>query len=269
MLWEELTSDEFAKAVVDCGRTCVLPLGVLERHGPHLPLGTDMLIAHHVAAQAAEREPAVVFPQWFFGKIFTARCFPGTITLPPKMLVELLLELFDEIGRNGFTKIVAYNGHGGNRDLLKYLLRSQLAEEKPYKIYTLFYDEGLNDEARERLEQVWESPVGEHADERESSLMMTFRPDLVKMDALGGRVAEPLARLDHIKPGQTSFDWYANYPEHYAGDARSASVEKGNAFSEAMIDGLARFISTVKNDTVVAELADEFFRREREIRGGK
>ncbi len=269
MLWEELTADEFAKAVVDCKRTCVIPMGVLERHGPHLPLGTDMINAHYVAAQAARREPAVVFPQWFFGKIFTARCFPGTITLPPKMLVELLLAVFDEIGRNGFTKIILYNGHGGNRDLFRYLLRCQLFEEKPYRLYSLFYDANVSDEARARLKQVWDSAGGEHADEDETSLMMAHRPDLVKMEALGGQVAEPLGRLKHIKPGQTPFDWYADYPEHYAGDARKSSPEKGKVFAEAMFDGLARFIRTVKNDTAVAELSDEFFRRERELRGGR
>jgi creatinine amidohydrolase len=63
MQWEQLTADDFRQAVADTG-VCLLALGVLERHSTHLPLGTDMLNAHRIACLAAEREPAVVFPQW-------------------------------------------------------------------------------------------------------------------------------------------------------------------------------------------------------------
>ena len=149
MLWEELTADEFAKAVVDCGRTCVLPMGVLERHGPHMPLGTDMINAHYVAVNAAEREAAVVFPQWFLGQISEAKCFGGAIAIPLKLLLEIMLATLDEIGRNGFTKIVIYNGHRGNIAMVKYLLQSQLDEEKPYHVYSLFYDAGVSDADRD------------------------------------------------------------------------------------------------------------------------
>ncbi|MDY7009796.1 MAG: creatininase family protein [Planctomycetota bacterium] len=269
MLWEELTADGFAKAVVDCKRTCVLPMGVLERHGPHLPLGTDMLDAHYVADQAARREPAVVFPQWFLGQIYEGKCFPGTIAIPPKLLLEVMLSVIDEIGRNGFTRIILYNGHGGNDSLVKFLCQCQLAEEKPYQVYSLYYDAGLSEEDRDRLaREVW-TTEDHHAGESETSLIMAHRPDLVKTEALAGQIGEALGRLDHVKPGYSALGWYANYPEHYAGDARKASSEKGKVFAEAMIDGLTRFIRTVKNDTVAGELSDEFFKRERELRDGR
>lgn len=267
MLWEELTADEFAKAVVDCGRTCVLPMGVLERHGPHMPLGTDMINAHYVAAEAAEREPAVVSPQWFIGQILEAKCFPGAVALHPKLLLEIMLAVLDEIGRNGFTKIILYNGHGGNNALVKYILQSQLAEEKSYHVYTIFYDAGVSDADRARLaEKVWATTDDGHAGEGETSLMMAHRPELVKMDALAGQTGKALGRLDHIKPGSATLGWYANYPEHYHGDAGPASIEKGKVFAEAMINGLARFIGAVKDDTVAGELSEEFFRREAELR---
>ena len=99
MQWEELTSDEFARASVDCGRVCVVALGCIERHGPHMPLGTDMINGQQIAVRAAQREPAIVFPPWYFAQIYEAKCFPGTITIPPAMLVELLLRTYDEIAR--------------------------------------------------------------------------------------------------------------------------------------------------------------------------
>ena len=135
MQWEELTSDEFARASVDCGRVCVVALGCIERHGPHMPLGTDMINGQQIAIRAAQREPAIVFPPWYFAQIYEAKCFPGTITLPPAMLVELLLHTYDEIARNGLTKIITYVAHGGNNYLARFLAQCQLDEPKPYQLY--------------------------------------------------------------------------------------------------------------------------------------
>ena len=82
MQWEHLTATDFAAAARDTG-VCILSIGVLEKHSEHLPLGTDFLNGHRVACMAAEKEPAVVFPPFYFGQIYEARCFPGTITLKP------------------------------------------------------------------------------------------------------------------------------------------------------------------------------------------
>jgi creatinine amidohydrolase len=76
MQWEHLTSDEFALAVRLTG-VCILTMGVVERHGTHLPLGTDYLSGHAIACLAAEKEKAVVFPPFYFGQIYEARCFPS------------------------------------------------------------------------------------------------------------------------------------------------------------------------------------------------
>jgi len=100
MLWTELTSDGFAQAVEDSSGLCLLPFGCIERHGPHLPLGTDQITVDAVARQAAEEEPAVVFPSYYFGKIFTARHIPGTIALTRTLLLPLLEAVVDEIARN-------------------------------------------------------------------------------------------------------------------------------------------------------------------------
>ena len=109
MQWEQLTADEFRVAARETG-VCVIALGVLEKHATHLPLGTDYLNAHRIACLAAEKEPAVVFPPFYFGQIYEALCFPGAVALKPTLLVELLQSVFDEIGRNGFAKIVVVYG---------------------------------------------------------------------------------------------------------------------------------------------------------------
>ena len=134
MQWEHLTTPDFADAVRDTG-VCVIAMGVIEKHGDHLPLGTDFLNAHRIACLAAEKEPAVVFPPWYFGQIYGASCYPGTVNLKPSLLLELIQGVLDEIGRNSFRKIVMFSGHGGNPDLLNFLARWALWEEKPYSLY--------------------------------------------------------------------------------------------------------------------------------------
>src|SRR5713226_4503045 len=71
--WEELTAADFRSAIQQSQGTCLLPFGILEKHGPHLPLGTDLLDVRYAALHAAEREYAVVFPEYYFGQIFEAR----------------------------------------------------------------------------------------------------------------------------------------------------------------------------------------------------
>lgn len=128
MRWEELTAADFAAAVRDTG-VCVVAMGVLEKHSEHLPLGTDYLVAHAIACRATEQEPAVVFPPFYFSQIYEARCFPGTVTLRPGLLIELIQGVFEEVGRNGFAKIVVFNGHGSNTHLLRFLAQCSLWEQ--------------------------------------------------------------------------------------------------------------------------------------------
>ena len=125
---------------------CIIAFGVVEEHSEHLPLGTDFLNGHKIACLAAEREPAVVFPPFYFGQIYEARRFPGTITLKPTLLMEVIQSVLDEIGRNGFRKIILLNAHGGNTAWLAFLAQCTLWEEKPYSIYR--YTGVLSEERR-------------------------------------------------------------------------------------------------------------------------
>jgi creatinine amidohydrolase len=267
MRWEELTSDEFAKGVTDCGGVCLLSMGVIERHGPHMPLGTDLLNGLNVCARAAEKEPAVVFPPWFLGQIYEAKCFPGTITIPPAMLLEVTLAILDEIGRNGFTKIVVYIAHGGNIWLARFLTQCMLDEPKGYQLYVFNYGDGMSEKEKAAWRNTLETDGGGHAGESETSTTLANRPELVKMDAVGDRMGETLGRMDHVKPGLNGFWWYADHPEHWAGDARPASAEKGKVLVDLQVKCLARYLRAVKDDEVTPKLAAEFFQRERQIRG--
>jgi creatinine amidohydrolase len=258
MQWEHLTSEEFAAAVQET-QVCVIALGVVEKHGQHLPLGTDFINAHKVACLAAEKEPAVVFPPFYFGQIYEAKCFPGTVTLEPTLLFKLLQGVLDEIGRNGFRKIVLYNGHGGNTFLLQFLAQCSLWEKKPYSLY--MPTQYLTPKRAQKWQAMQDAAIGGHACETETSVSLGVSPELVKMDRVPDEPALALDRLKDLPPTYTGIWWYGNYPEHYAGDARPASVDKGRSLVKWKANTLAEYIAAVKADQVVPRLEKEFFER--------
>src|ERR1700728_500366 len=133
--WEELTAPDFVTAIHQSQNTCVLPFGILEKHGPHLPLGTDLLDVRYAALHAAEQEYAVVFPEYYFGQIAEARHEPGTIAYSRELQLALLQETTDEMARNGCQKIIVVNGHGGNELMLPYFAQTQLDKPHDYVVY--------------------------------------------------------------------------------------------------------------------------------------
>ena len=128
--WEELTAADFRSAIEMSKGTCVLPFGILEKHGPHLPLGTDLIDVRYASLGATDEEYAVVFPEYYFGQIFEAKHEPGTVAYSADLQMRLLQETTDEMARNGCKKILIVNGHGGNEHLLPFFAQAQL--EKPH-----------------------------------------------------------------------------------------------------------------------------------------
>jgi creatinine amidohydrolase len=261
MQWENLTAPDFAKAVAETG-VCVITFGVVERHSEHLPLGTDYLNGHKITCLAAEKESAVVFPPFYFGQIYEARCFPGTIALKPTLLLELIFGVLDEIGRNGFKKIILSNAHGGNQALLPFIAQSSLWEKKPYTIYV---HQGMSEEAQQQWAAACETSLHGHACECETSISLANHPDLVHMDRVVDN-GQPRSRLTHLPHGMSGIWWYGDYPEHYAGDARTATAAKGQILRELSVDSLAAYIKAVKADQVTPALEEEFFAREGKLR---
>ena len=132
---EEMNALQFKEAVKKSEQTVILPIGVLEKHGPHMPLGTDVYTAREMALRAAEKEYTVVFPWYYFSQINEAKHQPGTIAYSPELIWKILQETLDELSRNGFKKIIIVNGHGGNKAFLEYFGISQLSQRRDYALY--------------------------------------------------------------------------------------------------------------------------------------
>jgi creatinine amidohydrolase len=109
---------------------------------------------------------------------------------------------------------------------------------------------------------VLESELHGHACECETSISLANHPELVKMDAVPAAPGDPHKKMAHL--AQINFSgvtWYSDYPEHYAGDARTASAEKGRILRQLSVDALSEFIAAVKADQAAPALQAEFFAR--------
>src|SRR5215212_9197785 len=148
--WEELTAADFRDAITRAQGTCLLPFGIMEKHGPHLPLGNDLLNVRYAALNAAQQEYAVVFPEYYFGQIFEAKHEPGTIAYSRGLQLQMLQETTDEMGRNGCTKIIIVNGHGGNTSLLPFFAQSLLEAPHDYVLYVQGFPKGGPGEPKHR-----------------------------------------------------------------------------------------------------------------------
>lgn len=253
--WEELTAGDFVKALRQSNGVCVLPFGIIEKHGPHLPLGTDLINVRYLAEHAAEQEYAVVFPDYYFGQIFEARHEPGTLAYSAHLQLELLQETTDEMARNGCGKILIANGHGGNNSLLPYFAQSQLASPHSYVVYV--YSRGEYPPGRPKMK----SKTDAHAGESETAHTMISRPDLVHPDRASTESGADQNREDLPNGVYTGIWWYAKFPNHYAGDGAVATKELGDFDMKASTANLANAIRAIKADTVSPRLQDEFFNK--------
>jgi creatinine amidohydrolase len=255
--WEELTAADFRDAITRAQGTCLLPFGIMEKHGPHLPLGNDLLNVRYAALHAAEQEYAVVFPEYYFGQIFEAKHEPGTVAYSRGLQLQLLQETTDEMARNGCRKIIIVNGHGGNGSLLPYFAQTQLEAPHDYVVYVQGLARSGPGEPKHKS-----NPAGDmHAGESETSMSMIARPDLVHLERATQESGADQARLKLPNGLYTGIWWYARFPNHYAGEGAAASRELGEFEAKTWIDAIVQAIRAVKADQESLRLQSEFYER--------
>jgi creatinine amidohydrolase len=256
---EELTSPKFVKAVDLAGGVCVIPLGIIEKHGPHLPLGTDLFESREVAFHAAEKEYAVVFPPYFTGQIFEAAHQPGAIAYSTELMWKMLEETCKELSRNGLKKIILLNGHGGNTSFLQYFCQSQLAKQQDY-VVVLFQPE--NDPVNgPEIKSLKKAKLDGHAGEEETSMMYYINPAFVDQEALKNESGLDQNRLSALPFAYTGIWWYAKYPNHFASDINTPNKRLGELLVTSDAGQLAELIKFMKKDNTIQQLQEEFFKR--------
>ncbi len=255
---EELTAPDYVKAVEKSSATCILPIGVFEKHGPHLPLGTDLYTAREIALRAAEKEYTVVFPWYYFSQINEARHQPGTIAYSPELIWKVLQETLDELSRNGFKKIILVNGHGGNNAFLNYFGMTQLSEPRDYALY--WFQPSYDQEVLKKVTSLTQhDPYDQHAGNRETSVLLDIVPSLVHAGRAGMQSGVDQERMKHLSNVYSGIWWYAQYPNHYSGDGTKASAEAGKLILDQVVGQFVETIRAIKKDEAVPELQNRFF----------
>jgi creatinine amidohydrolase len=255
MRFEELTSPEVAALDRDA-TVLVLPLGSVEQHGYHMPLGTDTLLAHSVSLHAAERSAGkvLVLPPPWYGFSAHHMAFAGSITLRAETLMAMVEDVVASLVCHGFRRILVVNGHGGNGPVID-LLAATLGHRHHgvARIAALTYFQLARD-AIAALRQSRSGGMG-HACEFETSMIQHLRPDLVRPD---------LAQTTYPDPGscylttdllggsavRTYHDFRDLSESGTLGDPSLATPERGSVFFDAVSQVLVAFIDEFRGWTI-------------------
>jgi creatinine amidohydrolase len=240
VMWKELTAADLREKA-QAGAVVVLPVASMEQHGPHLPVGVDTILSEAVCQAAAEAiaadTPVVVAPTLWCGMAEHHMAFGGTFTFDIPTYRAVLLCLLRSVERHGFKRLLIVNGHGGNIAALSAFL-PDIARETGLKVRMTTYF----DQAKSAMVEVLEDQDGvHHACEAETSLMMVVAPDKVRQEKL------PEAQGPaHSSAPPTGIARYRSFrditPSGVIGDARRATVQKGEKLISALRDGLAAVI---------------------------
>jgi creatinine amidohydrolase/Fe(II)-dependent formamide hydrolase-like protein len=236
--------------------TALLPVGAIEQHGPHLPLDTDAFDAEHLArrvAEACSQPRPIVLPLIPYGVSYHHDDFAGTISVSNEALSQLVYDIGMSCARNGISKLVIVNGHGGNTATL------QFAAQMINRDAHIFTCVDTGETSNVDLAEICETANDVHAGEIETSTCLATRPDLVDLDKAEAFVPDfSSSYLDFT--AKRSVEWYARTARISScgvlGDPGRASAEKGERIWEIMIANLLELVEELKGMTL-----DEIYER--------
>jgi creatinine amidohydrolase len=253
--WQEMTTEEFAS--LDAARViAVLPVAAIEQHGPHLAVAVDAAINEGVLKRALELVPAqlplTVLPALPVGRSDEHEDFPGTLSLSPETVIRVWEEVGDAVARVGIRKLVLFNSHGGQPQLLDIVGRRLRQKHGmlvvQVNLYRLWDASGLFDDA--------ELKHGIHGGAVETSIMLHLRPDLVRAEKIANFVPRSIEMADsykHLGPhGRVPFSWLTQdlNAEGAVGDATKASAAHGARLVEQAARAFAAILEELNRMTL-------------------
>jgi creatinine amidohydrolase len=256
VIWGEMTWPEIGEAS-EQQRVVLLPVGVIEDHGLHLPVDVDVVLAETVCRRGAEAMPdrAIVAPTIAHGYTPHHMDFPGTITVSARVFIDYCLDVCKSIAYHGFTKVLVVNGHGGNVSALDMVAKIATLEAG---VFCASVSHWALEPVKRTAQALSESPPAGgmvHADEYETSLYMAIRPELVQMEKAVQEIGIPESRyfwVDLINSGDrfTSAGfmepWSAYTKSGVIGNPQAASREKGERLLMAAVEGLVELVDEMR-----------------------
>ncbi|MGC0251826.1 creatininase family protein [Pseudactinotalea sp. Z1748] len=247
--YHQLTTTE-ARELGAAGGVVVVPIGATEQHGPHLPLGTDFIMAHTVATRAAEQvEGVLVTPPIWTGFSPHHMQFAGTVSLRTNTLMAVIRDVAESLWHHGIRRILFLNGHGGNANMLGAAAQS-LRFESQVRIAVASYWNF----ATEKIATWRQSPLGgiNHACEMETSLMLAAHGEQVHAEKATNTphvVSNPYLGNDLLGAGAvaTPWDFTEITTDGTLGHPELATAERGEDLLTAITQGVVDFLSDFKN----------------------
>jgi creatinine amidohydrolase len=252
--WADLTTTDFATLALD--RTiAVLPVAATEQHGPHLPLSVDTDLVEGVVAASLPHLPAdlsVLFlPTQSVGFSPEHARFAGTLTLKSETIVRLWTDIGESVAASGVRKLVLFNAHGGQVSVMDLVARDLRARLDMLVYSVSWFNLPLVDAQGQDVNALFsaeEQRFGVHAGDVETSMMRALRPERVRMDAAQNfrsssqDRAERFEILGNGRSAKLGWQMQDYNPHGAAGNARLATVEKGQALREAAGRALAQLL---------------------------
>lgn len=249
--WGDFTARQFERIDAD-GVIAVLPIAAIEQHGPHLPVSTDFAIMQGMIDTCIGMIPADLdirfLPIQPVGKSNEHIRFPGTLTIGATTLIDQWCDLGASVARAGVRKLVILNSHGGNEEIMGIVARELRVRHDMLVVKTSWMRFGAPDGLYGEGEQKY----GIHAGDRETSLMLHFRPHLVDISLardFPSRVADAEQSFRHIRhTGTHAFAWIAGdlNPAGAVGEAAAATADKGKATAEHQARGFVQLLQDVR-----------------------
>jgi len=240
-LWlDELSTVEAAEAAM-YNRVVIFPIGSVEEHGEHLPLGTDSVQPEYVALEVARQTGCLVAPPFRYGIVNAARNFPGSLTIQFNTLFNVAKDILSELARNGFNRIIVLSGHAGSSHMVALRLAAQEV------IYQNGEENGkqrtrimvLSDyDFAEELANELADPRDGHAGTIETSRVMAIRPDLIKSKGIPSNYEMP--RFEVVLHPEQYF------PSGVLGDPTAATKEKGQKVNTHVINQLVKLVQELE-----------------------
>ena len=211
--------------------------GSFEQHGYHLPVGTDIILAHEILEKLCEKNDLYYFPCTTYGQVWSARDFPGTISIEESVLTEYVFDAIKSIYRYADVKIILYSFHKGNSHVLQQVMRK--AYDSGWKEIYILQHKDLEKEAQKLLR----TPVPEgiwHAGELETSLMLYLKKSLVHMEKATTEfpTASDTCNIQAIP-------WKNRLQSGAFGDSQAASEETGKRLYEVWVNKLDETVKKI------------------------
>jgi creatinine amidohydrolase len=237
LILEEMTTAEVEAALAKC-QSVIIPFGVMEAHGPHLPLSTDTIQAYDAAKRAAGLTRVFVAPPIPYGYCRSLAGHPGTISVSAETMRRLTADILRSMYAQGFRNFILYCGHASSLQMaaLEEGADGILAEcEEANVAIVLEYDVLLK-----RAGKLIETPGDMHAGEIETSRIMAARPELVRQENLPEASGRESARPILVR------DLRRYWPTSVLGSPRKASAEKGEQLAQFAAEYLAELVKKLE-----------------------